>query len=163
MKKIRKISEEEREILIKERIRSKMPLGTLFYIMGILLPFFVCMLITGDFKYLHVFLIGFIILLFVTVIYPLIYYNHLQTGDLECFESIVLSCRKGDIYYYKVEIEGIDGDYLPIKYPVLKKCKIGSTIVVIMVAGKNAHRFLLIDKEKKCLLSSRRTRFDLID
>lgn len=164
MKSIRNITKEERDILLKSRLRSVMPLGTLFYIMGILLPLLVCMLITGDFKYIYVLFIGIIILLFIVVIYPLIYYNHVQTGEVECFDSVILSCKKSEIYYYKVEIEGLDNKYSTTKYPVWKKANIGDEVVVVMMFGRlRQQRYLLIDKKKKCLLSSKRTRFDLID
>lgn len=163
VKKIRDISEEERDILLNNRLRSVMPLGTLFYIMGILLPFFVCMLITLDFTYLYLLIVGLIILLFIIVIYPLIYYNHLQTAKIKCFESVILSCKMSEIYYYKVEIEGIDGEFLNYRYPVSKKVKQGCEVVVVMILGKDkVSRYLLIDKEKKKLLSSKRTRFDLV-
>lgn len=163
MKKIRKINDTERDILLNNRLRSKLPLGTLFYIMGLLLPFFVCMLITLDFTYLYLFIVGLIILLFITVLYPLIYYNHLQTGKIECFNSIVLSCKKRDIYFYRVEIEGLDGEFIDYGYPVLNNIKVGEEVVVVMIAGRdNTRSYLLIDKKNKKLLSSKRTRFDLV-
>lgn len=163
MKKIRKITDNERDILLNNRLRSKLPLGTLFYIMGLLLPFFVCMLITFDFTYLYLFIVGMIILLFITVLYPLIYYNHLQTGKIECFNSIILSCKRCDIYYYRVEIEGLDGEFIDYGYPVLNNIKAGEEIVVVMIAGRdNTRSYLLIDKKNKKLLSSKRTRFDLV-
>lgn len=164
MKKIRKISDEERDILLKGRLRSILPLGTLFYIMGILLPFFTCMLITLDFTYFYMFVVGLIILLFIMVLYPLIYYNHLQTAKISCFDSTILSCRASDIYYFKVEIEGIDGEFLDIRFPVSKRVKKGLEVTVIMLLGKNKpRRYLLIDKEKGILLSSKRTRFDIVE
>lgn len=157
------ISESEREILLNSRLRSSMPLGTLFYIMGILLPFFVCMLITWDFKFLYLFIIGLIILAFIKVVYPLMYYNHIQTAKIECFESIVLSCKPGEVYYYRVEIEGLDDDFINYRYPVFKRIKKGTEVVVVMILGKNnERRYLLIDKEKGEFLSSKRTRFDLM-
>lgn len=163
MKKVRKINDTERDILLNNRLRSKLPLGTLFYIMGLLLPFFVCMLITLDFTYLYLFIVGLIILLFITVLYPLIYYNHLQTGKIECFNSIVLSCKKRDIYFYRVEIEGLDGEFIDYGYPVLNNIKVGEEVVVVMIAGRdNTRSYLLIDKKNKKLLSSKRTRFDLV-
>ena len=163
MKKVRMISESEREILLNSRLRSSMPLGTLFYIMGILLPFFVCMLITWDFKFLYLFIIGLIILAFIKVVYPLMYYNHIQTAKIECFESIVLSCKPGEVYYYRVEIEGLDDDFINYRYPVFKRIKKGTEVVVVMILGKNnERRYLLIDKEKGEFLSSKRTRFDLM-
>lgn len=163
MKKVRYINDMERDVLLKERLRSRLPLGTLFYIMGILLPFFTCMIITMDFTYLYMFLAGLIVLLFILVIYPLIYYNHLQTAKIECFESVTLSCKKSDIYYFKTEIEGLDGDFLDVRFPILKKVKPGTVVVVVMILGRNKSRhYLLIDKEKNKLLSSKRTRFDLV-
>ncbi len=163
MKKVRYISDLERDILLKSRLRSNLPLGLLFYIMGILLPFFVCMLITFDFTYLYLFIVGIIILLFVVFVYPMIYYNHLQTAKIECFDSIILSCKERLIYFYKVEIEGLDGEFSTNLYPVLKKVKVGAEITVVMILGKNKpSRYLLIDKNKNILLSSRRTRFDLV-
>lgn len=164
MKKIRKIDELERDILLNNRLKSRLSLGVLFYIMGILLPFFTCMLITWDFTYLYMFLAGLILLLFVVIVYPMIYYHHLQTASIECFESVVLSCKRSDIYYFKVEIEGLDGTFLDVRYPVLKRVKKGSEVVVVMILGKSKpNYYLLIDKEKGTLLSSKRTRFDLVD
>lgn len=163
MKKIRKITDYEREIILNNRLRSKMPLGTLFYIMGVLMPFLLCMIITWDFTYLYLFVLGLIILLFVMVLYPLIYYNHLQTANLECFESNVLSCKKRDIYFYRVEIEDLNNDFIDYRFPVYKRVKVGTEVVVVMVLGRDKiRRYLLIDKEKNKLLSSKKTRFDLI-
>lgn len=163
MKKIRKITDNERDILLNNRLRSKMPLGTLFYIMGILLPFFVCMLITWDFTYLYLFIVGLIILLTITVLYPMIYYNHLQTGKIECFESVILSCKKGDVYFNLVEIEGIDDNYLNFRYPVYKHLKVGTIVTVIMIMGKDrVSKYLLIEKDSNKFLSSKKTRFDLV-
>ena len=163
MKKIREITDSEREILLNNRLRSVLSLPILFYIMGILLPFFTCMLITWDFTYLYIFVAGLILLIFVMVVYPLMYYNHLQTAKIMCYESIVLSCKKSDIYHYLVEIENYDGEFLLNKYPVFKRVKTGTEIVVVMILGKNKpRRFLLIDKEKNKFLSSKRTRFDLV-
>lgn len=140
-----------------------MPLGTLFYIMGILLPFLVCMLITWNFMFLYLFVAGLIILLLVIVVYPLMYYNHLQTTKIECFESVVLSCKPTDVYYYRVEIEDFNGDFINYRYPVFNRVKKGTEVVVVMVLGKNRKRkYLLIDKEKGKFLSSKKTRFDLI-
>ena len=163
MKKIRKISDSEREILLNSHLRSSMPLGTLFYIMGILLPFFVCMIITWNFTFLYLFIVGLIILAFIMIVYPLMYYNHLQTAKIECFESIVLSCKPGDVYYFRVEIEGLNGDFINYRYPVFKRIKKGTEVIVVMLLGKNKERrYLLIDKEKGKFLSSKKTRFDLI-
>lgn len=163
MKKVRKISDTEREILLNNRLRSRMPLGTLFYIMGILLPFFVCMLITWDFKYLYMFIVGLIILIFIMVLYPLMYYNHLQSGKIECFESVILSCKKGNIYFNLVEIEGVDDQFLNYRYPVSNNIKIGTEVIVVMLLGKNKlSKYLLIDKKTGKFLSSKRTRFDLV-
>lgn len=157
------ISESEREILLNTRLCSAMPLGTLFYIMGVLLPFFVCMLITWDFKFLYLFVIGLIILAFIIIVYPLMYCNHLQTAKIECFDSIILSCKESDIYYYRVEIEGLDGNFINYRYPVFKRVKKGTEVIVVMILGKNnERRYLLIDKEKGKLLSSKKTRFDLV-
>ena len=93
----------------------------------------------------------------------MIYYNHLQTGKIECFNSIVLSCKKRDIYFYRVEIEGLDGEFIDYGYPVLNNIKVGEEVVVVMIAGRdNMRSYLLIDKKNKKLLSSKRTRFDLV-
>ena len=163
MKKVRKISDLEREILLNSRLRSRMPLGTLFYIMGIFLPFFVCMIITWNFTFLYLFVIGLIFLAFIMVIYPLMYYNHIQTAKIECFDSIILSCKPSEVYYYRVEIEGVNGDFINYQYPVFKRIKKGTEIVVVMILGKDKERkYLLLDKESSKLLSSKRTRFDLI-
>ena len=163
MKKIRKISDSEREILLNSRIRSSMSLGTLFYIMGILLPFFVCMIITWNFTFLYLFIVGLIILAFIMVVYPLMYYNHIQTAKIECFESVILSCKPSEIYYYRVEIEGLNDDFISYRYPVFNRIKKGTEILVIMVFGRDKEcKYLLIDKEKGKFLSSKRTRFDLI-
>lgn len=163
VKNIRQISDNEREILLKSRLRGALSLGIMFYAMGVLLPFFVCMLITWDFTYLYLFISGLIILLFITVLYPLIYYNHIQTGKIECFDSVVLSCKKGDIYFCLVEIEGFDGNFISHYYPVSKSVKTGTEVSVIMLFGKNkVSKYLLIDKDKKEFLSSKRTRFDLV-
>ena len=163
MKEIRDISDNEREILLKGRLRSWLSLPILFYIMGILLPFFTCMVITLDFTYLYMFVAGIILLLFIVVLYPLMYYNHLQTAKIKCFESVVLSCKKSDIYYYRVEIENFDGEFLNITYPIYKRVKVGTEIVVVMVLGKKQPRkFILIEKERGKLLSCKKTRYDLI-
>ena len=51
MKKMRKITKEEREILLNMQLRSKLNLLVLFYIFGLILPLITCMVITLDFRY----------------------------------------------------------------------------------------------------------------
>ena len=164
MKKIRKINDNERDILLKGHLRGPFPLLEMFYVFGILLPFLTCMIITGDFAYLYIFMIGLIILVFVVVIYPLIYHNYLQTGSITCFESKVLSCEPSDLYYYDVMIEGLDNNFLDVKYPVYKKIKKDTEVVVVMLYGKRkTGSYLLIDTKKNVLLSSKKTRYDLVE
>lgn len=164
MSKIRLATKEELEILKTKQTKSTWSLGVLFYIMGILLPLMVCMIITGYFAYLYIFLIGIIFLLFKMIIYPILWKKSLEKNSCQCFESEVLNCKKSDFYYYTVEILGLDGNFIDYRYPVFKRIKKGMKITVAMPFGKNKKAmYYLLNSEKNELLTSKRTRFDLID
>ena len=53
----RLVTEREKEKILNGKIKSFWSLGRLFYIMALLLPFFVCMIITRYFAYFYIFLI----------------------------------------------------------------------------------------------------------
>ena len=53
MKKTRKITKEEREILLNMQLRSRLSLLVLFYIFGLILPLITCMIITLNFDYFY--------------------------------------------------------------------------------------------------------------
>ena len=150
--------------ILKTKIKSDWSLGRLFYIMALLLPFFVCMLITGYFTYLYIFVVLLLIFLFWVIIYPMLVESYIRKNDFACFESVVLSCREEDIYYYTVEIEGLDGNFIEYRFPVSKKIKKGSKVIVVMLMGENKYnKYCLLTKKSLEVLTSRRTRFDLID
>lgn len=164
MKEKRMISQEERDTLINTKVKSFWSLGRLFYIMALLLPFLICMIITRYYTYLYVFMVLLLILMFSMFIYPAIFSRHLKLNEIYCFESKVLSCRMSDFYYYLVEIEGLDGNYLEYKFPVSKKLKKEQELIVVMVMGdRRIDKYYLLDKKTNKLLTSKRTRFDLID
>lgn len=163
MKEIRKITNEERLIILDSNMRSKVPLGLMFYL-AILFAMFICMLFIRDFTLLYIFIIGIVVLIVLLIIFPMIYFNYIETGDIEVFESEIVSSKRSDIYYNKVEINGLDNEFIDCKYPTIEHVKVGTKVVVVMLFGRNRERrYILINKEKKELLSSRKTRFDLID
>lgn len=90
--------------------------------------------------------------------------NNYLSGDIKCFESIVVSSRAHDVYYYVCEINGLDDVFIDYNYPVNTKLKKNTEVIVIMVEGKSKYKdYIIIDKETKKVLSDYRTRFDLID
>ena len=164
MKGKRLISEKERESLLNTKIKSFWSLGRLFYIMSLLLPFLVCMIITGYYAYFYIFIVLLLILLFVMFVYQPMYENHIKTNEIYCFDSKILSCKESDFYYYLVEIEGFDGNFIEYKFPIEKKAKKEQEITVVMVMGENKfNKYYLIDKKTNKLLTSKRTRYDLLD
>ena len=164
MKKTRKINKEERTILLNMQLRSKFSILVLFYIFGLILPLLTCMIITMNFHYFY-FLIVLGFLLFVIVyLIPKLEKNNYLSEDIKCFESIVVSSKVHDIYYYVCEINGLDDTFIDYKYPVNTKIKKGLEVIVIMVNGKDKYKdYIILDKKTKKVLSDFRTRFDLID
>lgn len=158
------VSNEMKEKILKTKIKSDWSLGRLFYIMGLLLPFLVCMIITGYFTYLYIFIVLLLIFLFWVIIYPMIFERFVRNNDFAYFESVVLSSREEDIYYYTVEIEGLDGNFIEYSFPVSKKMKKGSKVMVVMLMGERRYsKYYLLDKKSLEVLTSKRTKFDLID
>ena len=164
MKKTRKITKEERDILTNMQLRSKLSLLVLFYIFGLILPIMTCMIITMNFHYFYFLIIlGFLLFMIVYLI-PKLEKNNYLSDDIRCFDSIVVSSFEHDIYYYTCEINGIDDNFIDYKYPVNTKLKKGTEIIVIMTSGKDRVKdYIILDKETKKVLSDYRTRFDLID
>ena len=164
MKKTRKITKEEREILLNMQLRSKLSLLVLFYIFGLILPLLTCMIITCNFKYFYFLIILFFLLFVITVLIPKLEKNNYVSQDIKCFDSVVVSSRVHDIYYYVCEINGLDDVFIDYKYPVNTKLKNGHEVLVIMVEGKKKYKdYIILDKETKKVLSDYRTRFDIID
>ena len=164
MKKKRLINEEEKEILMNAKIKSDWSLGRLFYIMGLLLPFLVCMIITQYYAYLYIFIVLLLLYLFWVIIYRILFKRYIKINNIYAYESKVLSCRGHDFYYYQVEIEDMKGDFLDYRFPVSKKVTKKQELVVVMVMGEKKYsNYYLLDKETKEVLSSKRSRFDLID
>jgi len=164
MKKMRKISKEEREILMNMSLRSKLSLLVLLYIFGLILPLIVCMVITFNFKYFY-FVSALIFLLYIIVgLIPKLEKNNYLSDEIKCFDSMVISSSAHDIYYYTAVIEGLDDKAIDYKYPVNTKLKKGLEVIVIMVQGKDKYKdYIIIDKKTKKVLSDYRTRYDLID
>lgn len=108
MKKTRKITKEEREILCNMQLRSRLSLLVLFYIFGLILPLLTCMIITWDFRYFYFLIILFFLLFIIVYLIPKLEKNNYLSGDIRCFDSVVVSSRSHDIYYYVCEINGLD-------------------------------------------------------
>ncbi len=164
MKKTRKITKEERDILLNMQLRSKLSLLVLFYIFGLILPLLTCMILTGNFNYFYFLIIlGFLLFVIVYLI-PKLEKNNYLSNDIKCFNSEILNSKIHEVYYYTCEINGLDNTFIDYKYPVNTKLKKGQEVIVIMVQGKEKYKdYILIDKETKKILSDYRTRFDLID
>lgn len=164
MKRTRKITKEEREILLNMQLRSKLSLLVLFYIFGLILPIIVCMILTFDFSYFYVLIILLFLLYIIMVLIPKLERNNYLDSDIKCFDSIVVSCRPHDLYYYVCEINGLDDVFIDYRYPVNTKLKKECEVIVIMTEGKDKYKdYILLDKKTKKVLSDYRTRFDLID
>ena len=164
MKRTRKITKEEREILLGMQLRSKLSLLVLFYIFGLILPLITCMIITWDFRYFYFLIILFFLLYVIMYLIPKLETNNYLSGDIKCFESIVVSSKNHDLYYYVCEINGLDDVFIDYRYPVNTKLKKNTEVIVIMPEGKERYKdYIILDKETKKVLSDYRTRFDLID
>ena len=164
MKRTRKINKEEREILMNMQLRSKLSLLVLFYIFGLVLPLFTCMVITLNFTYFYFIIILLFLLYVIMYLIPSLEKNNYLSGDIKCFESIVVSSRAHDVYYYVCEINGLDDVFIDYNYPVNTKLKKNTEVIVIMPEGKDKYKdYIILDKETKKVLSDYRTRFDLID
>ena len=164
MKKTRKITKEERNILLNMQLRSRYSILVLFYIFGLILPLFTCMIITLNFRYFYFLLILIFLLFIIVYIIPKLEKNNYLSEDIKCFESEVLISKIHDIYYFVCEINGLDNTFIDYKYPVNTKLKKGREVIVIMVNGKDKYKdYIILDKETKKVLSDYRTRFDLID
>ena len=164
MKKTRKITEEERNILLNMQLRSKLSLLVLFYIFGLILPFLTCMIITLNFKFFYFLVIALFLLFVIIFLIPKLEKNNYMQPDIEVFESEVVSSKPHDLYYYVCEINGLDNVFIDHRYPVNTRLQVGTEVIVIMVAGKKKYKdYILLDKETKKVLSDYRTRFDIID
>ena len=164
MKKSRKITKEEREILLHMQLRSKLSLLVLFYIFGLVLPFLTCMIITLNFKFFYLFIVALFLLFVIVYLIPKFEKNNYEKGDIRCFESIVVSSKAHDIYYYVCEINGQDGVFIDYRYPVNTKLPKNKEVIVVMIEGPKKYKdYILLDKETKKVLSDYRTRFDIID
>ena len=164
MKKSRKITKEEREILLHMQLRSKLSLLVLFYIFGLVLPFLTCMIITLNFKFAYLLIIALFLLFVIIYLIPKFERNNYEKGDIRCFESIVVSSKPHDIYYYVCEINGQDGVFIDHRYPVNTKLAKNTEVIVVMIEGPKKYKdYIILDKETKKVLSDYRTRFDLID
>lgn len=164
MKKKRLITNEEKELIINSKIKSTWSLGVLFYIMTIILPLFINILITRYYHYFYILIVAIIVLLLVMWGYPIILKRYIRENDIYCFDSKVLSCRPGDVYYYLTEIEGLDNNFIDYKFPVSRRLKNETELIVVVLMEKKKYNYYyLIDKEKMELVTCKRTRFDLID
>lgn len=164
MKKTRKITKEEREILLNMQLRSKLSLLVMFYIFGLILPILTCMIITFNFRYFYILIILLFLLYIIMVLIPKLEKNNYLDPEIRCFESIVVSSKVHDIYYYVCEINGLDDVFIDYKYPVNTKVKKNTEVIVIMLSGKSKYKdYIILDKNSKKVLSDYRTRFDLID
>ena len=164
MKRARKITKEEREILLNMQLRSKLSLLILFYIFGLLLPILTAMIFTWNFNYFYFLIILGFLLFIIMYFIPKLEKNNYLSDDIKCFESEILSSKVHDIYYYVCEINGLDNNFIDYKYPVNTKLKKGTEVIVIMTLGKDKYKDnIILDKNTKKVLSDYRTRFDLID
>ena len=154
MKKTRKITKEERDILLNMQLRSKLSLLVLFYIFGLILPLLVCMILTRSFNYFYfIIILGFLLFVIIYLI-PKLEKNNYLSNDIKCYESNVLSSKPHEIYYYTCEIDGLDNVFIDYKYPVNTKLKKGQEVIVIMVQGKDKYKdYIILDKETKKVLS----------
>lgn len=160
---MRLINEEEKNELLNSKVKSTFSLGILLYIMGVLLPFLVCMLLTRFYAYLYIFAIGLIILYFMMVIYPALFKRNIRENEISCFDSKIVEVKDHSIYYYTASILDINGNVINYHFPVSRKLRKGSNITVCMLAGSNHYsRYYLLDGKGK-ILTCKRTRFDLID
>ena len=163
MKRTRKITKEEREILMNMRLRSRMSLLVLFYIFGLILPLFTCMVITWNFQYFYYIIILCFLLFVIVYLIPKLEKNNYLSEDIRCFNSVVVNSSVHDIYYYTCEINGLDDTFIDYKYPVNTKLKKGTEVIVVMTQKGKYKDYIILDKETKKVLSDYRTRFDLID
>ena len=164
MKKTRKINKEEREILLGMQLRSKLSLLVMFYIFGLILPLLTCMIITLNFKYFYFLIILLFLLYVIMYLIPRLEKNNYLSGDIRCFDSVVVSSKVHDLYYYVCEINGLDDVFIDYRYPVNTKIKKNTEVIVIMPEGRDKYKdYIILDKETKKVLSDYRTRFDIID
>lgn len=164
MKKMRKITKEEREILLNMQLRSKLNLLVLFYIFGLILPLITCMIITLDFRYFYFIIILLFLLYVIMVLIPKFEKNNYLDPDIKCYDSVVVSVKEHYLYYYVCEINNREDVFIDYRYPINTKVKNGTEVIVIMVEGENKYKdYIILDKETKKVLSDYRTRFDIID
>ncbi len=164
MKKMRKITKEEREILMNMQLRSKLSLLVLFYIFGLILPLLTCMIITFNFRFFYLLIISFFLLFIIIYLIPKLEKNNYLKNDIKCFESVVVSCKPHDLYYFVCELNGLDDVFIDHRYPINTKLKKNTEVIVVMVEGPHKYKdYILLDKKTKKVLSDYRTRFDLID
>ena len=140
MKRTRKITKEEREILLNMQLRSKFSLLILFYIFGLILPLLTCMIITMNFRFFYFLVIAFLLLFFVVYILPRIEKYNYKNKDISCFESEVLNTKAHDIYYYVTEINGLDNIFIDYRYPVNTRLEKGTKVIVVMLGGKGKYK-----------------------
>lgn len=164
MKRTRKITKEERDILVNMQLRSKFSILVMFYIFGLILPLLTCMIITLTFEYFYFLVIAIFLLYMVVFLLPKLEKNGYLNDDIRCFESLVVHSEAHDLYYFVAEINGLDDVFIEHRYPVNQNIKKGTEVIVIMVESKEKYKdYIILDKKTKRVLSDYRTRFDLID
>ncbi|MBR3660719.1 MAG: hypothetical protein IKN63_02315 [Bacilli bacterium] len=164
MKRTRKVTKEERDILMNMRLRSRLSLLVLFYIFGLILPLITCMIITLNFHYFYYIIILLFLLFIIVYLIPKLEKNNYLSDDLKCFETTVVSSSVHDIYYFVCEINGLDDTFIDYKYPVNTKIKKGTEVIVVMTGGRDKYKdYIILDKKTRKVLSDFRTRFDLIE
>ena len=138
MKRSRKITKEEREILMNMQLRSKLSLLVLFYIFGLILPFLTCMVITLNFRFFYLLIVALFLLFIIVFLIPKFEKSNYQISDIRCFESVVVSSKPHDIYYYVCEINGQDGVFIDHRYPVNTKIPKNTEVIITNITGVKA-------------------------
>ena len=164
MKRMRKITKEERDMLLNMQLRSKLSLLVLFYIFGLVLPLITCMIITFNFQYFYFIIILLFLLYVIIVLVPKLEKNNYLDPDIKCFDSEIVLIKEHYLYYYVCEINDRSDIFIDHLYPINTKVKKGTEVTVIMPEGEKKYKdYIIIDKETKKVLSDYRTRFDIID
>lgn len=150
-----KLSDKEKKRILECDIRNPYPLYILVYASSVVIPYFICMIVTGNYKFWYLNIL-FVFILLVMIYFPKVLKWFYLRGDVECFYSKIVKCNKGSFYLYYAYIDDID-----YKFPVSGNFRKGKDVKVCVLRKNKYRTYILLDKNTGNILSTRRTWLDV--
>lgn len=159
----REITNFEKKLIIDTYRKNIFSFNNILFILVLIVPIIVLLILSYNYIYLSILIILLLILIYQILIKPYIIINKVLKNNIKCFDSKVINCKKNNWYYYLVEINDKNNEFIPYKYCVSKKINTNNPVVVVMINGKNnKKKYILIDKNNNKVLTNNKTRYDII-